>query len=429
MLWALLGCQISSKPNVVIIVVDTLRADHVGVYGARNPTTPNVDAYALNGVYFDHAFSHSGWTLPSIASLWTGQYPHAHRVIRNPTNESEFGSLSPDAWTLAEVFQRGGYSTAGVMNNTFLAPEFGLNQGFEQYFYQGADNSFYRSAKESTDKALQWWRETKGAKFLVVHYMDPHMNFNPPSLTRGRFLPKNKTDISVPFYNKDAHKITVSKTKDLKLIEQVLALYDEEILAVDVQVARLVSALGDEDTMYVFTSDHGEEFWDHGGFEHGHQLTGELTRIPLIFWGKGIPKVGKKKEVVSHVDVFSSILTYADLPIPPRTHGVNILGENIEDKFVLSESTLYGDQRVSIVNKEYRLDINQTSQVATLWKLNDSGLEVGTVKENQALYSEPLMKELYQLRKNIDIVTKVSGPILPTQESFQQLKELGYLEE
>ena len=129
MLWAFLACQMSNKPNVVVIVVDTLRADHVGVYGAPRATTPNIDSFARQGMFFERAYSHSGWTLPAMASLWTGLYPHEHRVVRSPTSQEEFGSLPAERQTLAELFQQKGYSTAAVTNNTFLAPDFGKAQG------------------------------------------------------------------------------------------------------------------------------------------------------------------------------------------------------------------------------------------------------------------------------------------------------------
>ena len=121
-----------SKPNVVVIMVDTLRADRLSPYGHTSDTTPDLSRYAAEGAVFERAYAHSGWTLPSTVSMLTGLYPHEHRVGRAPDSPSEFGSLPDDRDTLAEIFQRADYSTMAVVNNTFLAPDFGLDQGFEQ---------------------------------------------------------------------------------------------------------------------------------------------------------------------------------------------------------------------------------------------------------------------------------------------------------
>ena len=430
MLWAFLACQVQTKPSIVIIVVDTLRADHVGVYGAPRPTTPNIDGFARSGMYFERAFSHSGWTLPAMASLWTGLYPNEHRVIRSPYSEEEFGSLPEERITLAESFTAAKYRTAAVTNNTFLAPVFGLHQGFEDYYYQGADNTEIRSAKDTTDVALKWWRETKGSKFLVVHYMEPHMDFNPPALSRGRFLPAEKTTVSVPFRSRDAFSITQEKNRDAAIIEQVLALYDEEILAVDVEVARLVTAIGKEDTLFVFTSDHGEEFWEHDGFEHGHHLKSGLTRVPLIVWGKDVPKNGVQSGLVSHVDVHRSLLHYANLPITKDTHGIDILSEKSDtNSFVISENTLYGDPMISIINNEHRLEINQKSKIAVLWSVDDKGMETTVVSENRQEISNQLFRQIQGVRGSLDVIEQIAGPQIPSQEVFQQLKLLGYINE
>ena len=145
------GCSqisemINPKPNVVVIVVDTLRADRVGVYGHNRPTTPNIDRWAAQGIVFERAYAHSGWTLPSTVSMLTGLYPHEHRVGRSPTNPTEFGSLPEDRVTMAELFQKADYQTMAVVNNTFLAPDFGLSQGFESFDYRGADNQDIRTS-------------------------------------------------------------------------------------------------------------------------------------------------------------------------------------------------------------------------------------------------------------------------------------------
>lgn len=435
MLWSLLACSFweesKPSPNIIVIIVDTLRADHVGVYGAQNSVTPKLDQLALQGQFFNRAYAHSGWTLPSTTSLFTGLYPHEHRVGRSPTSTDEFGSLPKEKTTLAELFQQKEYQTAAVINNTFLAPTFGLNQGFDDYFYQGSDNMVIRSAKDSTDIALEWWKKTEGSKFLVLHYMEPHMNLNPPEETRGKFLSEAK--IPVPFAPEDAFEITKKIRKGEKPeeeIAQVQLLYDEEILYLDTELERLTEALKDEEIIFAFTSDHGEEFWEQGGFEHGHHVGSLLTRIPLIVWGTGIDKKGKIDAVVSHSDLFHSLLGLADIQPPQNTHGMPIINQtSIPEQAVISENTLYKDPQLSIVNREYRLEINQKTNTAGLWRLDENGIEKEAVNENIQELATPLYEEIERIRGGIEPVQQVSGLMIPDYEVFLQLKKLGYLKE
>ena len=275
-------------PNVVFIMVDTLRPDRLGIYGHEKETSPNLDAYAAKGMVFERAYAHSGWTLPSTVSMMTGLYPHEHRVGRAPDSPSEFGSLPKERMTMAEVFTTAGYGTMAVVNNTFLAPDFGLAQGFETFDYRGADNQDIRSAKESTDVALDWWGSTEGPKFLFWHVMEPHMDLLPPKETRGTFV--SNPSVKVPFGFNQAAKITeAGADRDTNQVADVFSLYDEEVLAVDQQLKRLVEGIVLKDTIFVFTSDHGEEFWEHNDFEHVI-LEKCVDANSIDIWGKGISR-------------------------------------------------------------------------------------------------------------------------------------------
>ena len=426
------GCDtvqdwLKPQPNVVFIMVDTLRPDRLGIYGHEKETSPNLDAYAAKGMVFDRAYAHSGWTLPSTVSMMTGLYPHEHRVGRAPESPSEFGSLPKERMTMADVFTTAGYGTMAVVNNTFLAPDFGLAQGFETFDYRGADNQDIRSAKESTDVALDWWDKTEGPKFLFWHVMEPHMDLLPPEETRGTFV--SKPSVEVPFGFNQAAKITEAGTdRDANQVADVFSLYDEEILAVDQQLKRLVEGIGLENTIFVFTSDHGEEFWEHDDFEHGHHLKSVLTQIPLIFWGEGIPH-GRERTLVSHVDMFRTVLELAALPVPAESHGEMLLGDPLPSgRMVLSENTLYGDPLLSVVSETHRLEINQESKMAALWTMDDKGMEVEVLSENLDQLAEPMFNYIRAIRGNVDTIEQVSGPSVPSKDAFQNLKKLGYID-
>ena len=415
-------------PNVVFIMVDTLRPDRLGVYGHTNPTSPNLDRYAATGMVFERAYAHSGWTLPSTVSMMTGLYPHEHRVGRAPDSPSEFGSLPVERTTMAEVFQEAQYQTMAVVNNTFLAPDFGLAQGFDTFDYRGADNQDIRSAKDSTDVALDWWRQTEGPKFLFWHVMEPHMDLLPPEDTRGTFV--SNPSVEVPFDVKQGAEITGQSPteRDVQQISDVLSLYDEEILAVDQQLGRLVTNIGTENTIFVFTSDHGEEFWEHNDFEHGHHLKSVLTHIPLVLWGKGV-SVGRERTLVSHVDMFRTTLELAELPYPIDTHGEMLLGEPLPTgRMVLSENTLYGDPLLSVVSETHRLEINQETKMAALWTMDSSGKEADLLHDDLDTLAEPMFDYIRVVRGNVDVIEQVSGPSVPSRDAFQNLKKLGYID-
>ena len=191
--------QVGTKLNLVWVVIDTLRADHVSLSGHRcgasNPaekerkTTPNLDRLASQGAYALRAYSQSGWTLTSMASLLTGLYPHQHRVGRDPSDAAKFGRLQDDVTTFAEMLQGAGYATGAVVNNTFMAPEFRMNQGFDFYDYQGATNDKHRSAQDTVVAGLSWMNKQKDPAFLVVHFMEPHLEYRPPADILGTFSP------------------------------------------------------------------------------------------------------------------------------------------------------------------------------------------------------------------------------------------------
>ena len=415
------------KPNVVFIMVDTLRPDRLGIYGHDKDTSPSLDAFAANGMVFERAYAHSGWTLPSTVSMMTGLYPHEHRVGRAPDAPSEFGSLPEERVTMAEVFTSAGYRTMAVVNNTFLAPDFGLAQGFETFDYRGADNQDIRSAKESADVALDWWSKTEGSKFLFWHVMEPHMDLLPPKETRGIFVKEPSVD--VPFGFSHAAKITdAGSDRDVQKVSDVFSLYDEEILAVDQQLKRLVDGIGSENTIFVFTSDHGEEFWEHNDFEHGHHLKSVLTQIPLIFWGEGVSS-GRERALVSHVDMFRTVLELSRVPVPLESHGDMLLSEPLSsDRMVLSENTLYGDPMLSVVSETHRLEINQESKMAALWTMDESGKEVEVLSEKLDQLAEPMFNYIRLVRGNVDTIQQVSGPSVPSKDAFQNLKKLGYID-
>jgi arylsulfatase A-like enzyme len=435
------ACGGLAPPDIVLVVVDTLRADHLGAYGYARPTSPRIDALAAEGLWFRRAYAHSSWTLPSLASLLTGLLPHEHRVGRDPADPMRYGRVPPEQETLAEILRARGYRCGAIVNNTYLAPEFALNQGFEEHYdYRGATLTEIRSAEESVDAALSWLREVGSARprFLLLHLMEPHLSYDPPPAVRHAFTGAGPPPVEVPFGDAEAFAALRSGSRRLAgaELDYVLGLYDEEILAVDRAIGRLLAGLEQAAggrVAIVLTADHGEEFFERGSFEHGHALWGVLTRVPLVIRAPGLAP-GRFEGVVQHVDVFQTILALAGAPRPPGTRGASLLardpaGGTGDAEVAVSENLLSGPDQTSLADATHRLLVELASRRAQVWSLDRDGLEVARLAEEPARRElDRLAPALERIRGHLDPIAAVAGPRIPDEETLLRLKALGYLD-
>jgi hypothetical protein len=285
---AVISCGHKTKRlNVVMIAIDTLRPDHLGCYGYGRSTSPRIDRLAADGALFENAVSQAPWTLPSFGTVFTSLYPTQHGATVVDTR------MRTSFPTLASILAEEGFAVAAVVNAPVLRPEFGLNRGFEHYDVMPP--GVERNAGRTTEDALKWLdgRE-KDRFFLFVHYFDPHMSYSPPVPYDTLFDPDYGGRIGSSF-NLDyfsstdiagmRREIESLSSADMHHIE---ALYDGEI---------------------GLLSDHGEEFLDHGGLDHGHSLYNELTHVALIFRLPGLIRPGTRvTHYVRLLDVTPSIL-------------------------------------------------------------------------------------------------------------------------
>jgi len=439
-----LGPGPGSRPDVVLVVVDTLRADHVGIYGHALPTTPNLDSLARDGLWFRRAYSQSSWTLPAFGSLLTGLYPHRHGAGRHPTEVERFGRLAHDARTLAELLTGAGYRCGAVVNNTFLAPEFGFARGFgADYFYRGADERDVRSAEDTVAAGLAWLDAGKSPAFLLLHFMEPHLDYDPAPSVRGTFTGPGPAPVALPWTTDewlDSFEPDRSLADDEQL-DYIERLYDEEILAADRGLGRLLDGLTArgrfERTLLVVTSDHGEEFFDHGSFEHGHTLFSELIRVPLVVRAPGIPLElrGRPQDVlVQHVDVFQTVLRAAGVAAPESTVGEDLFalvarGAEAPARFGLAEGVLYGPPLTTVVGVDLRFQLDLLDAEPRLWRLDAAGREEEPPDDPDGALLASMRRALIELRGNADPVVTGPGPVLHDRETFLRLKALGYVSE
>ncbi len=306
--------------GVVLVSIDTLRRDHVGLYGYGRPTTPTLDALGARGLVQDDAVSVSSWTLPSHLSLLTSVDPALHGGL-----DMESG-FNRQVQTLPSLLQGAGWSTQAVTSHLYVSAVYGLDQGFDHLdFHQD------RKAADTTDRGLALLdRFGDRPFFLFLHYYDPHWHYDPPADRLALFERGYQGSLTGNWQDFKSRTRESLKPGDLA---HLLALYDGEIRYTDDEVGRLLAHLRarglDRSTLVVVTSDHGEEFLDHGSWEHQKTLYEEVVRVPLVMAGPGVP-ARRGQAQASLLDVAPSILSWAGLAVPPEMQGRNLLSAPAE---------------------------------------------------------------------------------------------------
>jgi arylsulfatase A-like enzyme len=315
----------ANAPNVLIVTVDTLRADRLGCAGYARATTPRIDALAAGGTRFASAYSSAPWTLPSYGSLFTGLLPGQHRagvvterdalfaLDRDAPRKTTTELLRADVATLAERFEAAGWSTAMFHNNPYLSRASGIERGFQRYV------RYESNARNGVDLALRWIEDAGDAPwFLVVHLMDPHFPYAPPAPYDEQFA--GRAVDAIAEWPPDLARMRAGRPAD-EIARLCSDLYDGEIAYTDAQIGRLLDALAERgriaNTIVALHSDHGEEFWEHGSADHGHAQHEELLRVPLVLSAPG--RVPAGRVVASRVralDLFATLLDLAGLAVP-----------------------------------------------------------------------------------------------------------------
>ena len=344
------------KPNILVYVIDALRADHMGVYGYERKTTHNIDRFASQNATFLNSYAHSSWTRPSAATILSGLLPKNHKTM---TRENKF----PDSVnTLSEVLKENGYYTVAIITNGNLSEKFGFNQGFDQ-FIQLKENIKTRSVHARSDIInsnifgfFDDYNKSKNKRpfFLFVWSTDPHDPYTPPNITKDFFNINQFEPINTDLEHTrkiNSRKITLSPSQ----IKYMMARYDQEVCFNDIQFGKLVEEMRVrglyDNSMIILTSDHGEEFYDHSGFFHGNTLYDEMVRVPIIIKSSYIEK-GLHYEIATLSDIYPTILDI--LAINPKYHldGVSLLSQaNYEKAQRYFEQKLGGGELYAILHK------------------------------------------------------------------------------
>jgi len=329
-------------PNVLLVCLDTVRADHLGAYGYGRATTPSLDALAARAVVFEDASAAAGWTKPSVPSFLTGTYPCQHGVYEGSASvgvEARTDLLPAASLTLAEVFQAHGYHTGAVVNNAHLRTGNGFEQGFAHYDQGDHD------ARAIRWRALDWVDQARaepGPFFLYLHFLDAHWPYAVPEEWLTRFA---GPEAVAPFRGRDSRALYEAINAGERGLEPaereaLVGLYDGALAYLDAELGRLLAGLAlrglEEDTIVCVIADHGEEFGEHGRLGHGHGLWEGLLRVPWILRVPGRNPV-RIATPVSLVDLFPTLLAAAGIAAPAGHEGLDRLARPAEVRPILAE--------------------------------------------------------------------------------------------
>ncbi len=437
------GCKLAKiimpqpdKLNLLIISIDTLRADHVSCYGYDEETTPHIDQLAYQGHLFTNAYTTMPTTLPAHASLFTSLYPTQLSTRRN-------GAKVPaEATTLAEILESSGYATAAFVSATIMDARYGLNQGF--HTYDEAMGPGMQIAAKTLAKATAWLMNHRdGPFFLFTHFFDPHTPYYAPEDFRNKFdAPNRETPPEFVFLSNPSQFTP-------HLVRKVIAAYDAEIAYADWAVGKLISELDRLDlgkhTLVVLVSDHGESLdelitrygyaFDHGEFLYEHQL-----RIPLII--RMPERVIKERNIVhtspvSIVDVMPTILDMLQIDPPGLMAGQSLIPMLHKEK--VAHDPIFSEMRefktppkpylagsdYSIIDDKWHL-IFSTIRGTELYNLLDDLSEISNLRRERK-ETEALIKKL---KSRLEHLNPLFGPSIfeTDREAIEQLRSLGYVE-
>jgi arylsulfatase A-like enzyme len=457
----------SGKPNVVLITMDTVRADHLSLYGYQSDTTPNLREFSREATVYRSAVAASSFTLPSHGSIFTGMYPRWHGAIIS-VPEYPYGRPLPDGTqTLAGVLRKNGYRTVGIVANLpYLQAKTGLSQGFDVWNVQmpvtlstasfylregvirilhsfmntAVFDTFYLRASDVNQRAFAALDKLRdqGPFFLFVNYMDAHVPYTPPApfcdKFPGRdrnFRPSSEVEMTTAV---NAGKRTVREVERRHLISQ----YDGGIAYLDSQIGKLLARLRElnsyENTLILITSDHGEAFGEHGLMQHGTgSVYGDQVHVPLLVKFPGQHQAHQSDALTSHVDMMPTVLDVAGCALPRGLQGQNLVHSRDDSEMVYAEARAFGvyqsanprlrGERRALYLGAWKL-ITSTVGEPELYNLTTDPGEVDNQYRPKESVSASLMNRMVAWAAGFPHRPNVK----PSKALLDKIKSLGYLQ-
>jgi arylsulfatase A-like enzyme len=443
-----LACSEKPEKNLILITVDTLRPDRLGCYGFPLPTSPNLDRFARQAVVYPNVYAQASSTSPSLASMMTSRMPLEVGVPHN------FSPIKPRVETLAEDLANKGFTTAAFVSNYVLRKGTGFEQGFQTYDDTLTRKELNRKAKErvaeDTTQAVLAWLDRKPDKpfFLWIHYQDPHGPYTPPSPYDDLF------DEKADGPNRDIRKNdTNSGVNGIPMYQQLEGIQDfatysnrylGEIRYFDESFGRLMEGLEKsrlvEDSIIVFTADHGEGMGEHDYyFAHGEYLYEHQIRVPLMIKFPGRPGGKGHDAPVALLDLYPTLLKELGFDSPSRTRGMDLLDEWLihgDTRQVISQTfgtRLLTTDRSALIGKKYKLICSglgnrkgSDPREIELYDILHDPLESQNLQEDEPKIAAALYKKLLQELSSVQ--QGGSNPLTPKldEETLRNLESLGY---
>jgi arylsulfatase A-like enzyme/Tfp pilus assembly protein PilF len=421
-LWFLVSRFLSSGKiqNVVLISIDTCRADFLSCYGCPMPTTPNIDSVAKEGIVFENAVSPLPFTLPAHCSMLTGTIPPSHGVLDNGLY-----ILEKDNITLAEILKQKGFTTAGFVSSFVLNSDFGMDQGFNDYddeFGQSRNTMgiLERQGEETTELALSWIEENRDEKqFLFVHYFDPHFTYDAPAPFGSKFVSAKYSQYFQP-----------------RRFPRFAA-YAGEVAYVDHCIGKIIKKLKElklyDSTLICITADHGEMHGQHGEFTHGYFIYEGNIHVPLVFKIPGRKKGLRVENTVGLVDIVPTICSSLGIDIDHKIQGVDLTAyyknrSPYPDRYLYCQSlepTKYNaNPLLGLVTDQYKYILTTNSE---MYDLDKDKFESDNLIKTQPQLARIMQDTIRQILEDaIAGEKKTSGSGLDT-ETLAKLESLGYV--
>ncbi len=435
------GCSTPRKagpPNVVLIVLDTTRRDHLSCYGYHRDTSPNLDRLAAKSVKYSNAISPSCWTLPAHASMFTGKFASTHGARLDTKGELVFAEavadaneqlkeyrarpMNPEETTMADILAEAGYATGGVIAGPWMKKIFGMDKGFSYYDEKGVTRALGRAAPDVTKHALKWVNEVKQKPFfLFLNYFDPHYPYIWPE------------DFAMDFLLQYYTEAELAEKSKRDSPEMRSALYDMEIAYMDRSIGRLLDELKDigvfDNTLFIVTADHGELLGEHDAVGHGCFLYEEELQIPLfIKYPDGEAAPALSDGPVQLTDLLPLVLNRLDLPVPSEVQGAeppDIGHPVIAELYPLPWLSWWGDSQ-AIYDVPFKFIQSQGAGLK-LFNLDINPGETKNFLEQESERGKAMQKELTSFLASLPKPPPPSSEKVLDRQTQEALQNLGYL--
>jgi arylsulfatase A-like enzyme len=421
----------ASPPNIVVVVLDGASAGRIGLYGGEAQTTPVLDALGRESVVFGAAVTQAVYTIASIGSLLTGQYPDRHQSV------SFADRLRDDVVTLPALLSRAGYRTAAFPGNAVVSKPFGLDRGYQEFFpvWEGED---YSGHGDSVVAAFEKWISKDPAKpfFAYVHFREPHFPYNPPppfdtQFSTGPLYPDGLRD--TPVVDELNRKAASGEALPEETLARVRGLYLGNLAYVDGLVGKILSLLDDE-TIVIVTADHGEALFEHGFLGHNTQLYEESIRIPLLIRARGVAS-RRVPDLVQLIDLTPTVAELAGIARAPevsRFQGRSLVpalsGHSLPERLAFSR-TLWAKPRYSVRSSRFKLIWDTRTGGTELYDLSsDPGERAPLSSRVREGYLRQELLLWYREQERLKAEEPAPDDAILSEEERRRLESLNYID-